>query len=242
MPSGSAPTSPKTSVLPFAGNHDNLFRLGLKLTRKTLKYFSQFCNSDIILASPLGLRMTIGDESDKKTRLRFPLQYRIGGGGSSRRDTLLMQNWDHIEHIFKHLNLIPKDPHGCDFGRVRNWYLDTNAKYFGRTLVLGGFVTPEMMKLFNQSMLNAAGKVKTQAQYAGSMVDLGVQVRQAMPPPAPNPTIPLTNYHIIEIHKKRSPNLSGRPRRPLRLFHKSSPTFTPPKHLHRYINLHTELL
>jgi len=142
-------------------------------------------------------------------------------------DALLMQNRDHLEHIFKHLNLIPKDRYGCDFGHVRNWYLDTNAKYFRQMLVLGGFVTPEMMKLFNQSMLNAAGKVKTQAEYAGSMIDLGFQIRQAVPPPAPNPTVPLTDYHITDIHKNRSPNLSRRPRRPLRLFHKSSPTLTP---------------
>jgi len=142
-------------------------------------------------------------------------------------DALLMQNWDHLEHIFKHLNLIPKDPHGCDFGRVRNWYLDTNEKYFRQTLVLGGLVTPEMMKFFNQSMLNATGKVKTQADYAGSMIDLEVQVRQAMPPPPPNPTVSLTNYHITGIHTNRSPNLSRRPRHQLRRFHKSSPTLTP---------------
>jgi len=95
-----------------------------------------------------------------------------------------------------------------------------------------------MMKLFNQSILNAAGKVKTQAEYAGSMIDLGVQVRQAMPPPAPTPTVPLTNYHITDIHKNRSPNLSRSRRPSLRLFHKSSPTLTPPKHFHKYINLH----
>jgi len=184
--------------------------------------------------------MTIGDGSDKKRDYDFLSSIELVV--VDQADALRMQNWDHLEHIFKHLNLIPKDPHGCDFGRVRNWDLDTNAKYFRWTFVLSGLVTPEIMKLINHSMLNAARKVKTQAEYARPMIDLAVQVRQAMPPPAPGPTVPLTNYHITDIHENRSSNLGRRPRPPLRLFHKSSPTLTPPKHLPKYINLPTELL
>jgi len=154
---------------------------------------------------------------------------------------LLMQNWDHPEHIFKYLNLIPKDPHGCDFRRVRNWYLSTNAKYFRQTLVLGGFATPKMMKLFNQSMLNAAGRVKTQAEYAGSILIWGFKFDRNYPLPLLTQQFLLLTI-ILQTFTRIDPQPQPHTRRRLRLFHKSSPTLTPPKHLHKYINLHTELL
>lgn len=46
----------------FKGNIDDTFRVGMKVTRKSLKAYSEFYQSDLIIASPLGLRTSIEDQ------------------------------------------------------------------------------------------------------------------------------------------------------------------------------------
>ena len=53
---------PPDHVETFEGNIDDNFRVGLKLTRKSFRLFTEFYGSDIIIASPLGLRMSIEKE------------------------------------------------------------------------------------------------------------------------------------------------------------------------------------
>lgn len=162
----------------FEGNDDDMFRLGVKFTRKTLKYFSQFYNSDILFASPLGLRMAIGSDEEKGKKEDYDFLSSIEMVIVDQTDALLMQNWEHVEYIFEHLNLQPKDAHDCDFSRVRSWYLEDWSKYFRQTIITSSFNTPDLAELQRRHCHNWAGKVRLQPEYPGVLQQLGIKAKQ----------------------------------------------------------------
>ena len=46
----------------FEGNIDDCFKIGIGVSRKEVKLYCDFYSSDMIVASPLGLRTVIGAE------------------------------------------------------------------------------------------------------------------------------------------------------------------------------------
>ncbi|KAK4933972.1 rRNA-binding ribosome biosynthesis protein utp25 [Elasticomyces elasticus] len=158
----------------FSGNHEEDFRVGLKFTRKTMKYFSGFYNSDIILASPLGLMRTIshggGDKETSKQDSDFLSSIEICV--MDQTSALEMQNWAHVDFVFSQLNLTPRDSHGCDFSRVCTWSLEGHAKYIRQTIILSDYLTPSLLSLTNTYCHNIAGTVRYTPTYPGSMTQL----------------------------------------------------------------------
>ncbi|KAI7851631.1 hypothetical protein BDC45DRAFT_538077 [Circinella umbellata] len=170
-------TKPADFLATFKGNIDDHFRLAIKFTRKSMKFYSDYYAADMIIASPLGLRMMIGTEGDKKQDFDFLSSIELVI--FDQANNFLMQNWEHVEHILQYMNRIPLDTHGCDISRIKNWYLDKKAQYLRQTLVFTEFLTPEFNAIFNKYFKNIAGKLKIkQKTEDGTILDVIPQVQQ----------------------------------------------------------------
>lgn len=162
----------------FAGNIDDCFRIGISVMKKCVKLYAKFYSSDIIVASPLGLRTIIGNAGEKSHEYDFLSSIEVII--ADQTDVFLMQNWEHVQHIFEHLHQQPKESHDVDFSRVRMWCLNGWSKYYRQTLIFSSFVSPEMNSLFNRKCFNFAGKVKVcSTDVPGSICQVAVQVPQA---------------------------------------------------------------
>ena len=144
---------PVDHIETFKANIDDNFRVGAKLTRKSWKVFSQFYESDVIVASPLGLRLAI--EKDRDADFLSSIEVLI----MDQMDVMTMQNWDHVQFVLSHLNQIPKKAHDADFSRIKPWYLDGQAAYMRQSILLASYDAPEFRSLYRSMLKNVGGKV-----------------------------------------------------------------------------------
>ncbi|KAL1500033.1 hypothetical protein AB1Y20_012710 [Prymnesium parvum] len=165
---------PEDYKLLFAGNNDDCFKCGVRVTRKSLKLYSSFYQSDLVIASPLGLRVALGDGAKKRDVdwlssievLLVPYA-----------DVLLMQNWAHFSELLDALNQLPTQQRDTDFSRVRSWFLDGAAPRLRQTVLLSAHPAAELHALLRTSR-NVAGRVRTRASYAGLLAKVPPALRQ----------------------------------------------------------------
>jgi U3 small nucleolar RNA-associated protein 25 len=214
----------------FEGNDDDLFRIGIKFTRNSLKLFVEFYNADIIIASPLGLKRVLESglkRKDRKDNDEPTKKKQKKGKGDhdflSSIELLVIdsfthlhfQNWEHLLDIVAHLNLTPVvPPPKCDFSRVKPYFLDEEAKYHRQTIVLGEFMTAEAMSLFSSHMQNISGRVRIKCPYDGVLSDIGFRVKHTFlridpKTPVADPAVRFTYFTTHLLRQIKSAEESG---------------------------------
>lgn len=143
----------------FCGNTEDTFRIGLSLTKKSVKLYAPFYSSDILIASPLGLRLIIGAPGEKDREYDFLASVEMLI--MDQMELFLAQNWDHLLYMMDHLHLQPQSRQNTDFSRVRSWCLNGWSKFYRQTLLFSSYDLPEFRSLFNNRCRNYTGKVKT---------------------------------------------------------------------------------
>ncbi|KAH3901273.1 related to U3 small nucleolar RNA-associated protein 25 [Saccharomycodes ludwigii] len=199
-------SKPKSFQQVFKGNSNDFFILGLKFTRKAIKLYANFYQSDIIVTSPLGLFLLLQSESTNSAEKEDDKQQGKGKNGSkykTRRGkknsddflssiellivdqlhVLELQNFDHLYSLMmKNTNNIPKEQHeNMDFSRIRMWYIDDLAKLFRQTLIFTKYITPNANLLINRACNNIWGKFKTYKKIDAdecALSHVGFKIRQ----------------------------------------------------------------
>ncbi|XP_030574782.1 U3 small nucleolar RNA-associated protein 25 homolog [Archocentrus centrarchus] len=141
----------------FTGNVDDHFRIGVSILKGSMRLYAPFYSSDIIIASPLGLRTVLGAEGERKRDFDFLSSIELLV--VDQADIFLMQNWEHVLHVMKHMNLQPLDSHGVDFSRVRMWNLNNWAGHYRQTLVFSSIQDPQINNILSKHCSNYRGQI-----------------------------------------------------------------------------------
>lgn len=174
---------PKDHKALFAGNIDDHFRFGIKLTRGSIRLFTDFYDSDILVASPLGLATRLEEETKEPSK-EGPSDFlsSIEILLISRSDVMLMQNWAHVVKILSSLNKMPKAQQNVDIMRIREWYAADKASYYRQNIVLSSFPCPEINGLISKQCSSHAGSVKWSKKYAGVLSRIVPKLRHTFEP------------------------------------------------------------
>ena len=174
-------------------NSDDDFKIGLSLgifpgkNKKlnkpkgniSLKLFSDFDRSDIVIASPLGLKMCLSNNEEMDGDHDFLSSIEVVMIDYS--NVLLMQNWDHVNSILQSINQQPKKSTNIDFSRVRNYLLAGKGANWRQLIVVSPFDDPHILSSFKKNSKSIVGKCKVSRKYPNdkaSICNVMVPVRQ----------------------------------------------------------------
>ena len=150
-----------------------------------MRLFSDFFISDIILASPIGLRLAMeqssknnnkndqknNDKNDKNSKnsnhnLGFDFLSSIECIFLHQSDIMYMQNWEHLEYIIKLTNKLPKNYNNdIDFSRVKQYFLEGKGNLHRQLILTSSFNNPEIQSFYRNYSNNFNGSIRLKYNY-----------------------------------------------------------------------------
>lgn len=109
----------------FRGNNDDNFKLGVLYEKGNVFLYKSFSTANIIIASPLGLRLIVGAAGEKQGEVNFLSSVEIVI--VDRFDVLDAQSPEHLERVLQLCNKLPeKTPTTLHLDKLRKYHFETN--------------------------------------------------------------------------------------------------------------------
>lgn len=160
----------------FEGNIDDNFCVGLRLFPHKVDVYAHPLNSDIIIASPLGLRRRIEKNGDALTSLSS-----IEVCVVDEAQMLLEQNWAHVAVVLEEvLNLRPTDTTQglSDLRRTYSWALENESSLHRQTVICSDICSASVLSTFRE-MRNSWGRIRLYNKHEdGILAQVKVPVQQ----------------------------------------------------------------
>ena len=233
----------------FQQNVDDDFKFGMQFHPEKTKgvqvnLFTDFYKSDVIVASPVGLKLAIESNAHKSSSSHDFLSS-LEVVCVLQADVLYHQNWDHVTAILSLCNQLPQADHETDFSRVRRYFLDGQSAVHRQLIFTSMFNTPLMQAVYRLHSYSRAGNLRLKFDYPPQgvldKIFNGVQQIFQKLPPLPSPSDPVDGNSAVDIEDHRFEYFKEHVLTPLLRLRQKKTLIVTPSYIH-YVRIRNELL
>ena len=155
---------------------DDCFRLGIGVCffENKMKLYTSFDESDIIIASPLGLKLAKPSDNDKsfKNSKVYDFLSSIEILLMDFSEVFIYQNLEHLNEILSFLNKPPKNNQNIvDINRIKENYANNYGEYLRQNIIISQFKCLDIDLAINDICKNINGKIILNGPYE-NQIDL----------------------------------------------------------------------
>lgn len=135
---------------------NDCFRIGISFNyfENKIKFYESFEDADLIIASPLGIKLTKNQEGNKEEKI-YDFLSSVEILLVDFAEVFTFQNISHLEEVLQVVNQLPKSNSNIvDINRIKDNYKDNYAKYLRQSIFVSHFKNLEIEMLIKNTCNN----------------------------------------------------------------------------------------